>query len=71
MEAHDEPTAEASGAHEAHTARVTEAGREADTRRRARNFLQAMEDIVEGQPRRTTREEASRRRGKEPVAEGT
>ena len=55
------------GMGEAGTTRNREAEREAESRRRASNFLQAMENHGGAQPGETTEEETTRRQGKEPA----
>ena len=45
--------------------------REAEARRRASNFLQAMRNLEGDQSRELPREDYGRRRGKEPVPTGT
>ena len=64
-------TAHVRGMWEAETTRNREAEREAESRRRASNFLQAMGNHGGAQPEETREEETARGRGKEPVPSAT
>jgi len=70
-EAEEDPQAEAYGAHEASTERGIQENREANARQLASEFLQAMEGTSRDQREGITGEGLTRRRGKEPVLEGT